>query len=160
MRGLPRATGCVAQFPGSCLGQGDDLANVLHRHGRMHDKHAGQKDQHRHRDEILERIEPELWIQARVGREGGGSEQPQHVAIRGRLRDEFRVDVPARPQTTLYNDLLFQRFRNLLTEYSSDVVAGSARLIGDADTNGLDRVLLCIPMTHRQRAQRGSQNNA
>ena len=103
----------------------------------MHDEDVRRIRDHRHRREILHRIERQRRIDARADRERTDVGEQQRVAIGRGLGDDLRADVAVGAGLVLDDDRLAPRFRELLADRAREDVRRAARRVRHDDADRL-----------------------
>ena len=97
----------------------------------MDDQRVRHRGDHCHRCKILERVERKLRVEARMYGERAAGRGEQRIPIRRRLRDLLGADVPCGAGAIVGNDLLTERFGELLRGKPSHDVGRATRREGD-----------------------------
>ncbi len=102
---------------GTLLRIGDQLLHIGDRELRVHHQHDRRDREQRDRREVARRIEGQpLGVERRVDDQRTRRGEQQRVAVRFRLCDRFRADIPARPGAVLDDELLAGALGELLRQ--------------------------------------------
>ena len=114
------------QLAGILLGVGDELRDVVDRHGFVDDQRDRKLGRLGQCGEILHRIVVQLLDQERRDAVGGGGAEKQGVAVGRRTRHEVGGERAAGALPALHDHRLLEALRQLFGDRAGDEIGGGA----------------------------------
>ena len=136
---------------------GDEIGDIVRRHGRIDDQQIRNEGRHRDRREILPHIERQCFIQVRVGGERAACRHQQRVAVGIGLCDRIGADVAAGAAAIFDDHRLAEAFGERLRDNPGGDVGASP--CGEADDHP-DRLCrpgglgMRLPQQHQRKRKR------
>ncbi len=138
---------------GLLLGERHQFLEVLRRIFRRAADHELRRDHHRHRDEVLDRVERQLRVERRHAGHRAGEHQ-QRVAVGRRFRDQVGAKIAAGAGPVVDDDRLLHQLLHPLADLLGEQADAAARPIRHDDADGVARIVL------RQRGRGADQRQA
>jgi len=111
----------------------------------MHGEYQRRASEHRHWQEILARVERQLFVEVGVDRVGRHRDQQYGVTVGGRFRGDVRADGAPGAGAVVHEHGLHEPLGHLLGHGARQYVAGPARRERDDQAHELHRIVLRVP---------------
>jgi hypothetical protein len=155
------AGGAEGELAGLRAGERGEFGHALCRDIIVDDQNVGGEAELRDRREILDRVERQLRVEARMDDERPGGTEQERVAVGRALGDALGRHVAARAGHVLDHNRLAPGFGKLVADHPRNDVGGTAGHEADQDAQRLVGIALLRKRVARrqQRRQRGRDTN-